>query len=58
MTAWTQRHLDWIRREVNFEQFAQRATLEDYLGEVDHLGQRITRLEKAIDEAISGARRT
>src|SRR5271157_5907173 len=55
MTAWTQRHLDWIRREVKFEQFAQRATLEDYLGEVDHLGQRITRLEKAIDEAIEGA---
>lgn len=55
MTPWTQRHLDWIRREVNFEQFAQRATLEDYLGEVDHLGQRITRLEKAIDEAIEGA---
>jgi transposase len=55
MTAWTQRHLDWIRREVKFEQFAQRATLEDYLEEVDHLGQRIARLEKAIDEAIEGA---
>lgn len=55
MTAWTQRYLDWIRREVRFEQFAQRATLEDYLAEVDHLGQRIERLEKAIDEAIEGA---
>jgi len=55
MTAWTQRHLDWIRREVKFEQFAQQATLEDYLAEVDHLGQRILRLEKAIDEAIEGA---
>jgi transposase len=55
MTAWTQRHLDWIRREVKFEQFAQRATLEDYLEEVDHLGQRIARLEKAIYEAIEGA---
>ena len=55
MTAWTQRYLDWIRREVKFEQFAQRATLEDYLEEVDHLGQRIMRLEKAIDEAIEGA---
>lgn len=58
MTAWTQRHLDWIRREVKFEQFAQRATLEDYLEEVDHLGQRIVRLEKAIDEAIEGAPET
>ncbi len=55
MRAWTQRHLDWIRSEVKFEQFAQRATLEDYLEEVDHLGQRIVRLEKAIDEAIEGA---
>jgi transposase len=55
MTAWTQRHLDWIRCEVTFEQIAQQATLEDYLAEVDHLGQRIVRLEKAIDEAIEGA---
>ncbi len=55
MTPWSQRHLDWIRQEVKFEQFAQQATLEDYLAEVDHLGQRIVRLEKAIDEAIEGA---
>jgi transposase len=55
MKAWTERHLDWIQREVKFEQFAQQATLEDYLAEVDHLGQRIVRLEKAIDEAIEGA---
>jgi transposase len=55
MSSWSQRHLDWIRREVKFEQFAQQATLEDYLAEVDHLGQRIERLEKAIDQAIEGA---
>jgi len=55
LRAWTQSHLDWIRSEVKFEQFAQQATLEDYLAEVDHLGQRIVRLEKAIDEAIEGA---
>jgi transposase len=55
MRAWTQRHLEWIRREVTFEQFAQQATLEDYLAEVVHLGQRIVRLEKAIDEAVEGA---
>lgn len=55
LRAWSQSYLDWIRREVKFEQFAQRATLEDYLEEVDHLGQRIVRLEKAIDEAIEGA---
>ena len=56
--AWTQRHLDWIRQEVKFDQFAQQATLEDYLAEVDHLGQRIVRLEKAIDEAVDGAPET
>jgi transposase len=55
MTAWTLKHLDWIRREVKFEHYAQQVTLEDYLGEVDHLGQRIKRLEKAIDEAIEVA---
>jgi hypothetical protein len=31
MKAWSQRHLDWIRREVKFDLFAQQATLEDYL---------------------------
>jgi transposase len=56
--AWSQRHLDWIRQEVKFDQFAQQATLEDYLAEVDHLGQRIVRLEKAIDEAVDGAPET
>jgi transposase len=55
MRAWTERYLDWIRREVKFDQFAQQATLEDYLAEVDHLGQRVMRLEKAIDEAVEGA---
>jgi transposase len=55
MRAWTQRYLDWIRREVKFEQLAQQATLEDYLAEVVHLGQRIVRLEKSIDEALEGA---
>lgn len=55
MNAWTQRYLEWIRREVKFEQFAQRATLEDYLSEVDHQAQRIARLERGIDEAIEGA---
>jgi transposase len=55
MRVWTQRHLDWIRHEVKFAQFAQQATLEDYLAEVDHVGQRISRLEKAIEEAIAGA---
>lgn len=55
MKAWSQRHLDWIRREVKFDLFAQQATLEDYVAEVDHVGQRISRLEKRIDEAVEDA---
>ncbi len=55
MKPWTGRYFDWIRSQVRFEQFAQQVTLEDYLGEVDHLGQRIQRLEKAIDEAVEAA---
>jgi transposase len=55
MRAWSQRHVDWIHREVKFDLFAQQATLEDYLAEVDHVGQRIARLEKRIDEAVEEA---
>src|SRR5512135_1929224 len=52
LKAWTVGYLDWIRQQVMFEQLAQQLTLEDYLEEVDHAGQRIARLEKAIDEAV------
>src|SRR5712664_174505 len=54
MTAWTQRHLTWIR-QVQFEQPAQEATRLDYLHEVDHVVGRIERLERAIDEAVKTA---
>lgn len=54
MTAWTQRHLTWIRH-VLFEQPAQEATRLDYLHEVDHVAGRIERLERAIDEAVKTA---
>jgi transposase len=40
---------------VNFEQFAQQATLEDYLAEVLHAGERIRRLEQRIDDAVEDA---
>ena len=55
MKPWTQRYLDWIRREVKFEQYAQQVALEEYLEEVNHQAQRIARIEKAIDEAIEKA---
>ncbi len=51
MSAWTERHLTWIR-QVQFEQPAQEATRLDYLHEVEHVAGRIERLERAIDEAV------
>jgi transposase len=50
-TAWTLKHLTWVRRET-FEQAAQQATLIDYLHEVEHEAERIERLERSIDTAI------
>ena len=55
MKPWTQRYLQWIRKEVRFEQHAQQISLEDYLEELNHQAQRIRRLETAIDEAIAKA---
>ncbi|MGH7417532.1 MAG: IS110 family transposase [Candidatus Rokuibacteriota bacterium] len=52
---WTQKHLNWVRREVRFEPPAQEAVLLDYLTEVDHARDRIARLEQAIDVAVQAA---
>jgi len=52
---WTQRYLEWIKREVKFEQSAQQWTLEDYLNEVEHCSLRITRLEESINTAVESA---
>jgi transposase len=53
-TPWTQRHLTSVR-QVKFEQPAQEATRLDYLHEVDHVADRIERLERAIDDAVKTA---
>ena len=55
MTAWTQAHLAWIKSAVHFEQRAQEATLLDYVHEVDHVVDRIARLERAIDDAVQSS---
>jgi transposase len=55
MTAWTKKHLDWVKSHVHFEQSALEAALQDYFHEVEHAAARIERLEKALDEAISKA---
>ena len=53
--AWTKKHREWIKSHVRFEEAALEATLADYVEEVDHVGGRIVKLEKAIDEAIQQA---
>jgi len=53
--AWTKKHREWIKSHVHFDQPALEATLADYLEEVDHVWDRIVKLEKAIDEAVRQA---
>ena len=53
--AWTQKYLNWIRIHARFEQAALTATVAHYLEEVDHIAERIVKLEQAIDEAVAQA---
>ena len=55
MKAWTKKHLEWIKTNVHFDQPALEATLEHYLHEVEHIAERILKLEKAIDDAVQHA---
>jgi transposase len=52
--SWTRAHLTWIKT-VHFAHAAQEATLLDYVHEVEHVADRIERLERAIDEAVKTA---
>jgi transposase len=52
---WTAKYMTWLHDHVHFEQPALEATLADYVHEVHHAGERIGRLEQAIDEAIANA---
>ena len=52
---WTKKYLNWIRIHARFEQAALEATLAHYLGEVEHVSERIVKLEQAIDEAVKKA---
>ena len=51
MGAWTDKHLAWIKT-VHFEHSAQETTLLDYLHEVEHVAERLVRLERSIDTTI------
>ncbi len=51
MKAWTQAYMVWVG-QIRFAQMAQEATRLDCLHEVEHMGERVARLEQAIVEAI------
>ena len=51
--SWTAKHFLWVKT-LRFEHPAQEATYLDYLHEVEHAAERVTRLERAIDQAIAG----
>ena len=51
---WSTRHRLWLQT-LRFEHGAAEATYLDYLHEVDRAGERIKRLERAIDEAVEQA---
>jgi transposase len=52
--AWTERHAEWLQ-QVRYTHPAQEATLLDCLNEVEHMGERVKRLEKSIVEVIQVA---
>ena len=55
ITPWTKKYLEWIKINVHFDQPALEATLEHYLHEVEHIAERILKLETAIDDAVQKA---
>jgi transposase len=54
MKSWSGNHMHWVHG-VRFEEPARQATLVDYLAEVEHAAERVTRLEGYLDEAIAAA---
>jgi transposase len=49
--AWTLSYMAWVR-QLRFPQIAQEFARLDYLHEVEHMGERVKRLEQAIAEAV------
>ena len=54
MKAWGKSYMIWIHA-LQFDDAAQQAVMIDYLAEVEHMAERIRRLEQSIDEAIAQA---
>ena len=51
LKAWTLGYMAWVR-QLRFNQVAQELTRLDYLHEVEHMAERVKRLEQAITEAV------
>jgi transposase len=49
--AWTQPYMAWVR-QLRYAQVGQEFTRLDLLHEVEHMAERVTRLEEAIREAV------
>ena len=49
--AWTQAYLSWVK-QIHFAQAARESTLLDYLHKVEHMAERVKRLEQAIADAV------
>lgn len=49
--AWTGVYMTWVR-QLRFEHPAQESTRLDYLHEVEHMAERVLRLEQAITDAV------
>jgi transposase len=52
--SWTRAHLLWVKVQ-RFEEPAQEQAFLDYLHEVEHVAERVERLERAIDQAVEAA---
>ncbi len=55
MTAWSKKHLEWVKVHVHFQQPAPEAALQGYFHEVEHAAARVGPLGKSLDEAIGKA---
>jgi transposase len=51
---WTEMYMSWVR-QLHYGELARESTRLDYLHEVEHMGERVKRLEKAIMEAVKDA---
>jgi transposase len=49
--AWTERYAEWLQ-QIHYTQPAQEATLLDCMNEVQHMGDRVKRLEEVIVEVV------